>query len=168
MDINISNYLRLDIIDMALVLVSTFVLVFIAKKYFFKNILDYLNKRQQFIQAKIDDANEIEKDANLLKEKYENEISNVKDECKELISEAKGYANEQKEVILTNAKEEASQILSKAQKDIELEKSSVEKQIRDEMSEIAFLAAEKIVEKELDEDKHKEFVQDFIKKAGEK
>ena len=51
--------------------------------------------------------------------------------------------------------------------EIEHEKAKVREQLKEEISEVAFLAARKIVEKELDESTHRKYVEDFIDEAGE-
>ena len=79
----------------------------------------------------------------------------------------KDSASKEAEEIVTKAKASAEAIKEKAALEIEHEKARVKKQIKEEISEVAFLAASKVVLKELDEETHKKYVDDFIEQAGE-
>ena len=58
---------------------------------------------------------------------------------------------------------EAKMKLEKAQQDIETEVHHAKKQIQEEITEVAFMAAQKILEKEIDEETQKNYVEAFIK-----
>ena len=53
--------------------------------------------------------------------------------------------------------------LEKAQQDIETEVHHAKKQIQEEITEVAFMSAQKILEKEIDEETQKNYVEAFIK-----
>ena len=55
----------------------------------------------------------------------------------------------------------------KARKDIEREKVQARSEMKDAIVEVAFEAAKQIVNKELDETAHKQYVDDFIEHAGD-
>ena len=81
---------------------------------------------------------------------------------------AKKAAEELKaEEILAEARDSANAIREKAHADIEQEKKKALNEVKNEISSISIGIAEKVCEKEIDEDKHKELVLDFISKIGE-
>lgn len=94
-------------------------------------------------------------------------MAGAKAEAKEIIAIAKDNASKEANDILAKAKENAEAMKEKAALDIENEKSKVKAQIKEEISEVAFLAASKVVGKELDEETHKKYVDDFIEQAGD-
>ena len=51
---NIDNYLRISLTDVVLVCISTFLIVMIAKKFFWDKLLTLISKRQALIQENID------------------------------------------------------------------------------------------------------------------
>ena len=53
----------------------------------------------------------------------------------------------------------------KARKDIEREKVQARSEMKDAIVEVAFEAAKQIVNKELDETAHKQYVDDFMSKT---
>ena len=69
--------------------------------------------------------------------------------------------------IINQAKDEARRRMENLKIELEQEKDSMEKEIRQQIVDIAFAAAEKIVSKEINQDKYLEVVDDILKGANE-
>lgn len=165
--INIDDYLRINLYDAVLVLISTLLIVLIVKKFFWNYVRQYLEQRQAFIQSQLDESKANLQESEKLKTQYEEKMANAKQEALDLISAAKNTASREAGEIVSKAHDDAHAIKEKAEMEIEHEKAKVREQLKEEISEVAFLAARKIVEKELDESTHKKYVEDFIDEAGE-
>lgn len=165
--INIDDYLRINLYDAVLVLISTLLIVLIVKKFFWNYVRQYLEQRQAFIQSQLDESKANLQESENLKTQYEEKMANAKQEALDLISAAKNTASREAGEIVSKARDDAHAIKEKAEMEIEHEKAKVREQLKEEISEVAFLAARKIVEKELDESTHKKYVEDFIDEAGE-
>lgn len=76
-------------------------------------------------------------------------------------------ANRRSEEILNNAKADAIQIKQKAEADIEREKQSARSEIRSEISDLAVMVASKIVDKEINEQDQRRFIDEFIENVGD-
>lgn len=167
MGINIDNYLRVNLVDMGLVLISTFLIVMIAKKYFWKYAKDYLDNRQAHIQNELAESRKNLDESAAMKQQYEEKLAMARNEANEIVSTAKKKASDEASEIVADARNNASIMKEKAFHDIEREKANVRDQIKEEISEVAFMAAQKVVEKELDKNVHKKYVKDFIDQAEE-
>ena len=97
------------------------------------------------------------------KQQYAQQLKGAKNEAHEIIEAAKLSAKQEGAQILSKARVDANNAVEKAQRDIEREKMMAEKEI----TEVAFLAAEKIVGKELNDEEQKKYIDDFINNAGE-
>ena len=86
-------------------------------------------------------------------------------QIKEMIDTAEREANIRKETIINAAKDEAKRRLENVEQELIEEKKSMEKEIREEIVNIAFQAAEKIVQKEINQDKYLDIVDDILKGA---
>lgn len=162
MNINIENYLRLNVTDMLLILISTLLICLIAKKYFWQYALNYLDNRKKLIQDELDHAKKSEAEGNEYKLQYAQQLKNAKNEANEILDKARVNAKEEGALILEKAQFDAKRTLEKAQRDIELEKLSAQKEIRKEITDVALTAAKAILEKEIDEETHKDYVAQFI------
>ena len=54
--INIDDYLRINVYDAILVLISTILIVLIVKKFFWNYVREYFDKRTAFIQSQLDET----------------------------------------------------------------------------------------------------------------
>lgn len=167
MDINISNYLRLDFVDMALVLVSTLILCLVAKHFFWDYITEYFQKRHDAIAADIQAGDDARAAGEAYKTQYETQLAEAKSEAREIIETAQKHANEEKKAVLAKAKEEAEIMKQKAQQDMEREKQQAQSEMKKTIVDVAFEAAKQIVRKEMDEKDQQSYVNDFIEHAGE-
>ena len=70
-DFNVANYLRINLQDMVMTLISTVLIVLFAKHFFWDKILAFVKKRQDLIQGNIDSSEDLKKAALAQKEKYD-------------------------------------------------------------------------------------------------
>lgn len=165
--INIDNYLRIDPVDMVMVLISTFLIVIIAKKYFWNILKDYLDKRQQFIKNQLQEAVEKNKEGNRYCESSKEELAKAKHQAKEIIEMAEIDAKKEAEEIVSSAKQNAKLIREKAMAEIQQERNLVADEMKQEISNVALTVAEEILKKDLDDKDHRKLIAEFIDEAGE-
>lgn len=166
-EFDITSYLRLNPIDMLIICISTFIIVVIAKKFFWDKVLAFLDARHDAIQSDLEEAANAKKAAEDLKQQYNNQMASARKEAFQMIEHAKETAKEEKKELLAKAKEEAAGLKAKAMQEIEREKVQAQKEMKQAIADVAFTAAEKIVEAELSEEQQKKYVDDFIASAGD-
>lgn len=165
--INIENYLRLSVVDALLVLISTFLIVLIGRKYFWDILKDYLDKRQEYIKAQLQEAEGKNKESQSLFKESKEEIMKARKQAHEIVEMAESDARKEANMILTEAREKAEELLERARDEIALEKREAAESMKEQMGVIALAAAKEIIEKEVDEKAHRKFIKDFIHEAGE-
>ncbi len=165
--INIENYLRLSIVDAVLVLISTFLIVLIGRKYFWDILKDYLDKRQEYIKAQLQEAEGNNKESQSLFMKSKSEVMRARKQADEILELAESDARKEANIILSEARKKAEELLVRAREEIELEQREAEEAMKEQMGVIALAAAKEIIEKEVDEKTHRRFIKDFIQEAGE-
>lgn len=167
MNINIENYLRLDLVDVILVCISTLIICLVAKHYFWDVLLDYFQQRHDAIAQDIAAGEQARKDGEEYKAQYETQIASAKEEAHAIIDSANKNASEERKEVLAKAREEAEGMKKKALADIEREKVQAQKEMKQTITDVAFEAAEKIIKKELNENDQQKYVDDFIRHAGD-
>ena len=141
-------------------IVNTFLVFFLLKKLLFKPVLGIIEARENDIRENLAQGERAKREGLTLKSEYEEKLNLAKDQGQEIIKQATLRAEQKETEIIANAKEEAS-------KDVEQERQKVMNEIKDEISNIAVLAASKVIEKDIDSNKHKELIDNFIKEVGE-
>lgn len=167
LDFNINNYLRLSASDVLIVCISTFLIVLAAKHFFWDKLSGFIQARQELIQNDLDSAAQEKAAALELKRQYEKQIADAHSEANAILDQAKDAAGMERKEILAKAAGEAALLKEKAAADIEREKVNARKEMKDAISDVAFEAAKRLVEKELDASGHRKYVDDFIEHAGD-
>lgn len=166
-DFNVANYLRINLQDMIMTLISTVLIVLFAKHFFWDKILAFVKKRQDLIQGNIDSSEDLKKAALAQKEKYDVQMQHAGQDAHVIIETARTNATQQKKEILDQANSEAARIKAKAQEDIDRDRLKAQDEMKEAISDVAIEAAKKLVDKEMDESTQRKFVDDFLAKAGD-
>lgn len=164
--ININDYLRINLTDMILVLISTLIICLLAKHFFWHHVLNYLDARKKIIQDELDAASTAQAEGEAYKNEYAKQLKGAKEEAKSILDEARIAAKNEGNEIVNQAKHEAKLQVEKAQRDIAQEKLKAEADIKKEITEVAFMAASKILEKEIDSASQQKYVDEFIEQKG--
>ena len=142
-------------------LVNTFLVFFLLKKLLFKPVLGIIEAREKDIRENLAQGERAKKEGLSLKSEYEEKLNSAKEQGQEIIKQATLRAEQKENEIIAN------QLKEKASKDVEQERQKVMNEIKNEISNIALLAASKVIEKDIDSNKHKELIDNFIKEVGE-
>ena len=153
--------------DLVFQLINTVLVFLLLKKLLFTPVLGIIEARENDIQDNLAKGEKAKNQGMALKTEYEDKISRAKDEGQEIIKQATLRAEQKSDEIISSAKDEAAHIKEKATKDIEQERQKAMNEIKDDISDIALLAASKVIEKDIDKEKHEDLIKDFIKKVGE-
>ena len=113
-----------------------------------------METRSNSIQDAFDSAEAVNRRADEKMQNYTKRIANVEAEGREIIRDAKIKADAQ-----------AREIMNKAEKNIEREKQKAMEEMRKEVAALAMLAAERIVEREIQNIGQDEIVDEVINKA---
>lgn len=165
--IQIENYLRLNLTDVILVLISTLLVVLFVKKFFWSYVIKYLNSRRDFINENIESATNKNLESVRILEEIKKEKEEAGEKANKLIEESRIIAEDKAEAIIKNAESEAVRIKQRAMNDVEIEKKEAMNSIKEEIGNIAILVAEKIIDKEIDQDVKNKYVDDFINNVGD-
>ncbi|MBR3760693.1 MAG: F0F1 ATP synthase subunit B [Ruminococcus sp.] len=140
-----------------------FILLFILLKIFlFKPVGKIMDERTRTIQDDLDAAKKSKEEAEALKKEYEDSISEAKEKAQEIIMKAHEDAESEKSAILKKSQEEADQMISDANKTIENERKRVLAQAQTQIADLAIEAASKIIGENLDDEKNRRLVDEFL------
>ena len=148
-------------------LLNLLILFLLFKKYLFKPVNNMLAKRQSEIDARYDEADEAKRLAEEDKSLWNEKIGTVKAETDEMIKKAQESAKHQGETIVAKAKEQADGIIRQAQTQAELEMQKAQEGIKKEIVEVSTALANKLLEREINAEDHRDLIDSFIEKIGD-
>lgn len=149
-------------------LCATALLVFLMYKLAYKPIRNILDKRSEYEQSRLSDADKLKKEYEDLHQQAEQEINDAKSKAKEIISNAQDEGNRVKNNLINEGKSKSQQIIDEAQNTIALQKNKMLDEMHGEMVDVALSAAEKILQSKLDSKNDKESIDEFIKEVTNK
>jgi F-type H+-transporting ATPase subunit b len=152
---------------LVMVLVTFLVLYFIVKKFFFEKIHEFMEAREQKVKDQFDSAEATEKEAQEHLAEYNARLEGIEIERRGVMKEARALAEQTAERVIGEAKERAGEIVRQAEKDIERERARFEEAMRDQVAMLAVFAAEKIIEKHLDEKEQISLIDEILNRDGE-
>ena len=151
--------------DMVVQISATLILFVAVRFLFWKPLTEFLEARRQAIDESLDKATQSFDNAKRLEEEMNAQMIEAKAQIKTLLDNAERDGNEKRENIIAEAKEEAKRRMKNLEEELEQEKSKMANEIKQEIVEIAFAAAEKIVAKEIDQNKYLDIVDEILKET---
>ena len=135
-------------------------LILFALLYFFgfKRILKMFDERSQRIRDSVEQADQVKAEAGRAEEENKKKLEAAAKEGQEAISRAMRAGEDARQRAQEDAKGEAAGLLEKARQEIERERNAVIGELRSEFADLAIVAAEKVIEKSLDKESHRELI----------
>ena len=152
-----------QLMDLVVQLSATLILFIAIRFLFWKPITNILETRRAAIDKELEDAKIAKENAVLVEKDMRDELDKAKHHIKEMLDQAEKEANIRRDEIINSAKEEAKRRMDNLSLELEQEKKNMESDIKKEIVDIAFKAAEKIVAREIDQDKYLDVVEDILK-----
>ena len=146
-------------------LISFIILFTMLKKFLYSPVIKMLEDRSEKIKSSLETAERVKQEAEKTTEVNETLMVKAREESQMLISEAREQARKIKDLEMEKSKEQIENERKRALDEIKSEQEKVINNIRSEFSGLAISAAEKIVEKEVNEKNHDQLINSFLEKA---
>jgi F-type H+-transporting ATPase subunit b len=121
-----------------------------------------LDERAALIQGRIEEAESTRQEADQLREQYTEQLADARNQANTIVEEARADAERVRADILAKAEQEATQIKARAREDLDAERGRLVQDLRGQVATLSVELAGKIVQKELDETRHRELVDQYI------
>ena len=146
---------------------NLFITLTVVKIFFLDKIKAILDQRREAADKEITDAQAAKAEAMVIKETYEKNMLEAKQQASTILERAQKTAVTRGEEIIRQANLEADAIRSKAAADIALEKKKAINDAKDEISEMAMAIAGQVVGRVLSSADQESLVDHFINELGE-
>ena len=154
--------MNLDIYQILTQALGFLILLWLLKKFAWKPLLTLIDERREKISSEFNNIERVKSELSRLEEDYKAKLAEIDALARQRIQEAISEGQRVAIDIQEKAREEAQKTLDKAKANIEMEVSKARVELRNQVAHIAIRAAEKILKEELDRERHKRLVADFI------
>ena len=103
-------------------IVNIVVFYLLLRKFLFGPVSEVMEKRKKMISSDLDDAAQTKVEAEEIKQEYEKNLAQAKDEAGQIVSDARARAKNEYQNKMDQTKEEIALMRENARKDIEAEK----------------------------------------------
>jgi F-type H+-transporting ATPase subunit b len=142
------------------------ILYWFLKKVLFGPVTKFMENRTKNIANSIQTAEQKLAEAEAMKENYENQLQNAKEQADAILKEARDRGAREYDNLIGQAKAESQEIIDRAREDMENERQQMFKEVRNEVASLALAAASKIIEANMDNEKNRKLVDKFINEEG--
>lgn len=136
--------------------------LYILYKFGWGPITSALQEREEEIDSSIRRAEEALAEAKEIQAENKKNRREAEREAQRILRQARESAEELREEEEARTREKIQKMQEQAQAEIEREKQAALQELRDEVADLAVQAASKIVRRDLDAERNRELVQDFL------
>lgn len=139
-------------------------LFFLLSKMAWKPILSSLKEREETIQNSLDSAEKAKQEMAALKADNEKLLKEAREERDKILRDARDAANKIHDQAQSDAKKNADKMIEDAKAVIQTEKQAALRDVKEQVALFSLEVAEKLLKKNLDNDKsQKELVDRYVK-----
>lgn len=143
--------------------VNFLILLWVLRRFAYRPMLEFLEKRTRRIEAGLRDAKRAEEKLRDIEGQERNVLEKAKQEASDIVHRAREAAREASEKMLTESRAEAARLLEDARAKLEGETVRMKKEIQSEISDLVILATEKVLKEKLTTEKDAELVRNAVK-----
>lgn len=146
---------------------GTILLFIVVRKYFWKNITAFIDKRKAMMDDEIAAAENLKQEALEIKADADQEINQMKQAMAMTIEQNRKQAEKEKELMLNRAKQDAIRIKAEAEKQIEQDLLKARNELKHEIISVAKALAEKAIDSEMNDKTYDRLVDKATKEVYE-
>jgi len=144
-------------------LVCFLVLLIILTRFAYKPLQRMLDERSARIEMGLEKSEEAQNRAAAIDTEAREALAESRKEGQELIAQAREAAEQRREELVSQAMQEADALIERARSEIQLEKEQAIEELRSQFTDLTILAAGRVINEELDKEKHRKVIDEVLK-----
>jgi F-type H+-transporting ATPase subunit b len=146
--------------------IGVFLIVFpLLNSFYFKPLDESINNRTQSLEATFSEAEQLRADMQQMKTDYEQKLRKTEEDARSQIQSEVKKAQDLRTQIQAEANAKADEMLRKAREEIQAERDRVMTDVRVHVANLSLLATERILGENMDNDRNRKLVEEFIDKV---
>lgn len=159
--------ISINLWDTLISLCNLLLLFLILKKFLYKPVKKVLAERKQAVDLQYSAAEEAQRQALESKEMWSEKMISADKEAEQILKNASVDAQRRGDRIVDKAKEEADGIVQRAKTEARLEVKKAQSGIKQEIINVSAALTEKMLDREINSEDHRELIDSFINEMGE-
>lgn len=161
------DVISVNIWQILISLCNLVILFFIIRRFLYKPVKKMLAERRSQVEKIYSDAQLAKEQALSDREKWSAKIASADKEADSMIEKARSDAQRMEKQMTDEAKQKADSIIRSAKTQAQAEKKNAQNEIRSQIADVSVLIAEKLIQREINEDDHRSVIDSAISEMGE-
>ena len=157
--------LGINLPGLATHLLSFIILMVVLKMFLYKPIVNMLDQRSQRIRESLEAAERAREESAASQEEVQAQLEAARAEGQQLIASAREVAGRFREEETAKVRQEIEAERSRATANIQRERDTAIEQLRSEFADLAITAAERVVERSLDQQAHQDIIDRVLEES---
>ena len=146
-------------------LLSFIILMVVLKIFLYKPIVNMLDQRSQRVRESLEAAERAREESAASQEEVQAQLEAARAEGQQLIASAREVAGRFREEETAKVRQEIEAERSRATANIQRERDTAIEQLRSEFADLAITAAERVVERSLDQQAHQDIIDRVLEES---
>lgn len=142
--------------------VNFLILLFILRKFAYRPMLEFLEKRATRIERGLKDADAAAKRLEEVARKEEKILAQAREKARDLVANAEIIAEKRAEAIMAEVEAKSESIFEESKKHAEAEREKIFREAKEELASLVLLATGKILKEKSEERTDRELAERFI------
>ncbi len=148
--------------------IVSFVILFVVLwKLLYGPVIKVLDQRSEWIKESLEASERAQEEAATSRQEMEARLDEARTEGQQLIAQARDVADRFREEELAKAREDIAAERTRAEANIQRERDAAIEHLRREFAGLAIVAAERMIDRSLDESTHRELIQQVLDEGAE-
>lgn len=147
-------------------LVAFLIFAWIARKMFWKPLLDTIEQRQAKIKGEFDKIDAMQRQVDQLQADYSKRMSDIEAEARLKLQEAMAQGKQIAEQVADQARRDSEATRLKAEQSIAIELDKARADLKQDVVRMTLAATEKLIRQNMDEPRQRDLVTNFVEELG--
>lgn len=152
---------------MIFTLCNLLILTAAVKHFLFKPVMAVLEARKAEVDGIYGEAEKAETEAKAMRSEYEQQLAGAEEKAGEIVRSATDAARRRSDEIVQEAKDSAQALRRRTEEELARDRRRTEEELRGQVSGIALELAGRVVEKEIDGQRHQQLIDEFLSGLGD-
>ena len=148
-------------------IINLLILYLLMKRYLFGPVTAFMEKRREYTEGLLNEANDSFAKAKALQVEAEHELNEARRQAQVSLEQAVEHGKTMAQELTERARQEEAARLERAQKEIEDAKVRAIQEVRQEVANLSVQIASKIVGQNLDGDAHMHLIEDALQRMDD-
>jgi len=144
-------------------LVTFLILSILLGRYAWKPLLALLDERERTVKESLEAAQKARAEADEMLRRNQEFQTNARRETAALLEQGRKESETLRAEILAQARKDANELVEQGKQQVQYEQKQAMESLRRQVADLAIGAAERLIDRELDDAKHRELVAEYVR-----